>query len=298
MYFYRAFGLNIASELELEHLKPVELPPDNRRDLTIEVDDLAETRAMHSLGAVDQAFISTEAGVVMHWRGVGTLLVSGGNRVRVDFDGAVDMSTRTLALTGPPMGVLLEQRGNLVLHGSAVVMNSKAVAFLGHKGFGKSTTAAALSQAGYPVITDDILAIDISPEESVVWPGLPVLKLWSSSRQAIYGSEQERGGNTGKRIRETPVDQDTPVPLGALFVLDMGETMAKRTIGREAFLGVMRNSYAGRFVGTAGTSPDHFTRCSEVASTVPVFRLRRPPTLESLPNVVSVVEETVRSLYG
>lgn len=294
MLQYRAFGLSLASELELLHLESVSGDPPEVR---INSADLSEVRAVHGLEDVARAFIATDSGVVMHWRDVGTVLVSDGTTIQVDFEPQVDPSIRTLALTGPPLGVLLEQRGNLVLHGSAVVMDSKAVAFLGHKGLGKSTTAAALAQAGYPVLTDDILAIDTESDTFFVRPGLPMMKLWPASSTAIYGPSEEGGDDhADKQLRIADVNQQDHFSLGAVFVLDIGETGAEAVHGKEAFISLMRNSYSGRFAGSEGTPPAHFVRCTKVASSVPVFHLKRRPDLSTLPQVVSVVEATVRSL--
>jgi hypothetical protein len=75
--------------------------------------------------------------------GSGTLQVSHGRSIVVDADNADDR-TAALWVLGPAMGVLLQQRGVLVLHASAVTMDGGVVAFLGHSGWGKSTMAAAM----------------------------------------------------------------------------------------------------------------------------------------------------------
>ena len=56
------------------------------------------------------------------------------------------------------MALLLYQRGFLVLHGSSIKINNGAIAFLGYRGNGKSTTAINLYKKNYPIVTDDILS--------------------------------------------------------------------------------------------------------------------------------------------
>ncbi len=292
MYSYRAFGLHFSSELSLEFLTPSEC---DSPDVSIRVANLERERVAHGLHEVDRAFLSTNRGVVMHWRGVGTVCVSGGDRIDVDFGSTVPSSVRSLALTGPPTGVLLEQRGRLVLHASAVVIDGLAFGFMGHKGFGKSTTVSALGNAGYPLLTDDILSVRCPDQQWLADPGVPVVKLWPSSYEFLIAERGEESGDE-KRMVAPPSTHDTVATLGALFVLEAGQPHVRRISGKESFLSVLRNTYASRFVGTDGASPDLFQACTNLVQTVPVYALHRRPSLDDLTIVVGMVEETATSV--
>lgn len=72
--------------------------------------------------------------------------------------GLVEEAFRRLVL---PM--VLQTRGMVVLHASAVLAPRGVIALCGIAGTGKSTTALALSLAtGHPVWADDVVAIDIA----------------------------------------------------------------------------------------------------------------------------------------
>ena len=62
-------------------------------------------------------------------------------------------------LLGRCTGIVLIQRGLLTLHGSSVLHDGKAIAFVGASSWGKSTTAAALCTRGYRFGSDDMVAI-------------------------------------------------------------------------------------------------------------------------------------------
>jgi hypothetical protein len=49
--------------------------------------------------------------------------------------------------------------GNVVLHGGAVDVGSRAVAFVGHSGAGKSTMTAAMARAGHHYLADEVVAV-------------------------------------------------------------------------------------------------------------------------------------------
>jgi hypothetical protein len=90
----------------------------------------------------------------------------------------VDEHVLRLYLLGPALGVLLQQRGLLVLHASAVAIGERVVAFVGESGWGKSTTAAALERRGHTVVADDVCALHLrGSEDPLVFPAIPRLKL-------------------------------------------------------------------------------------------------------------------------
>jgi len=59
-------------------------------------------------------------------------------------------------LLGPILGAVLRLRQRMCLHASVMEYDGKAFAMVGNKGAGKSTTAAALLQAGARLVSDDI----------------------------------------------------------------------------------------------------------------------------------------------
>src|SRR5580692_542597 len=62
-------------------------------------------------------------------------------------------------LLGQVLSFALVRQGCEPLHATAVVVEGKAVAFLGESGYGKSTLAAAFLQHGHHILTDDLLMV-------------------------------------------------------------------------------------------------------------------------------------------
>ena len=81
--------------------------------------------------------------------------------------------------------LLLARSGELVLHGSGVVVEGKAVVFVGESGCGKSTLAAAFSVDGQPFLSDDTLVLRPSADGYTVMPGHPSIRLWEDSHEAL-----------------------------------------------------------------------------------------------------------------
>jgi hypothetical protein len=80
------------------------------------------------------------------------------------------------------LGLILQQKGYFLLHGSAVKVGDKAVVFVGVPGAGKSTTVAAFAKAGFTVLSDDMTAITFDDSgRPVVLPSYPQIKIWEES---------------------------------------------------------------------------------------------------------------------
>lgn len=110
------------------------------------------------------------------------------------------------------------------LHGSAVVIQNKAVGLIGQSGYGKSTLAASFLKAGYPVLTDDLLAVKKSGREFKAAPGPAHLKLYpETAKQLLPKSLKGIPMNRSARKLVFPLKnrraQLSPIPLSALYVL-------------------------------------------------------------------------------
>jgi hypothetical protein len=108
--------------------------------------------------------------------------VSGGRQISVWPVAGASPKDVEIFLSGPVWAALCHQRGLLPLHASAIVSRGAITAFAGHRGAGKSTTAALMASLGYKLVTDDILPV-VFNQNSVpgAWPYLRRLKLQSDS---------------------------------------------------------------------------------------------------------------------
>lgn len=92
-------------------------------------------------------------------------------------------------LVGPVLGFVLRFREVCCLHASAVNIGGRIIALAGPHQAGKSTTAAAFVKLGYPVLTDDIVALAEADHEFLVQPGYPRLCLWPDVETPLYSSQ-------------------------------------------------------------------------------------------------------------
>jgi len=329
MFIYKAFGLEIASEIELPGMIGNGLwggDPDVRI----------------ILGEVDQSLVTgaevegpnyrvSGDDVYLWWDDIGKVRISNGELVTVepvsDLESADELNLIPFIL-GPVMALMLHQRGFLVLHGSAVNISSvshdslvsksssalnitggestsndlpSAVAFLGHRGNGKSTTAIHLYVEGYPLVADDILAIKFNPDgKPVVYPGYPHVRL---SDEAYHQVRDRTDILTPIRTLAGKLFCDAsyqfspePVNLERIYVIEKipkdegGSTGISVLKSQENLIDLIRHSVANRIFQHT-TQQENLLNCARLVNNVQVKRLEIVHSFEDIQDLVSVIRE-------
>lgn len=219
----------------------------------------------------------------------GSLRVRGGREIVVGPLPGADPRVVRLNVLGAGLGVLLHQRGRLVLHASAAAVGGGAVAILGARGSGKSTLAASLHRSGRPLVADDVTPVD---GEGRAIPGFPQIKLYPDAARAL-------GHDPAPWPRVHPESEKRafeladgfagePLPLRRLFVLAEGDALAIEPIpGREAMIEIARQAFCPALV--EGRS--HFDQCAALAERAEVLRLRMPRSLDVLGEAAQRITE-------
>src|SRR4029077_16007034 len=124
------------------------------------------------------------AGELLRFAGAGDFHI-GLDGIRFVSSGESDLAE--LRLLGPVLSYWFERRGFLTLHASAVSVNGRALAFLSRHGGGKSGLAAALVQAGCPLLTDDLAVLEESVGGWEVRPAYPEMRMWPDEASHFVG---------------------------------------------------------------------------------------------------------------
>lgn len=300
MWTYSAYGLTLQSELALPELRPI---PPAEPDVTLRLGPLewwddGVTPLLADFSAPGQALLC--------WERVGAYLARGGAEVVVDpWPGAPEDLVR-LPLLGVVLAVLLHQRGRFVLHASAVEIGGEAVAFVGPKGQGKSSLAAALYARGHALVADDILVVDLEhPDGPRAVPGSAQLKLWPDAVRWALGEDPDAVPElaAGYRKRGWPVEArfaGEVLPLRKIFALAEGPALAARPLGpRASFAQLAAHTYVARFGDELIRGDDavvHLRRCARLLRAVPVCALERPLAIERLADAARLVEAAMLEL--
>lgn len=91
------------------------------------------------------------------------------------------------------LALWLELKQVLCIHANALAYKDKAIALVAPSRMGKTTLTAALSRAGFALMTDDMLALHQEGEDYVVYPSWPVARMWPDTLDSFIG-------NTGQQL--------------------------------------------------------------------------------------------------
>jgi hypothetical protein len=228
---------------------------------------------------------------------IGTFRVRNGDEITISPARDADESELRLFLLGPALALLLHQRGQLVLHASAISIGDQAVAFLGEHGWGKSTLAGALYARGHTIVADDVVAVHAADTQPTVYPGFPQLKLWPEAVRQI-GGEPADLPRLHRRYekRAYPAHRGfstRPLPLRCIYVLAEDSQALVEDIATQASLvELIRHTYTTRVLETT-PDPGHFRQCVSLASSIPVRRLKVKRSLAALSEAAATVERDV-----
>jgi hypothetical protein len=227
--------------------------------------------------------------------------------VRIDIRWMEGISVTDLRtyLLNSAVTVALNLRGIPCLHASGVVVNGRGALLLGPSGTGKSTTAGALMAAGNELLTDDIAALDLRPDQVWVHPGHPRLRLLSESAAALNESFDllppvwTNPWLTPKRYLDASAGaggrRQEPARLGVIYVLaprdgEAGAPAITPVPPREAVRWLLGYAYGGVWLDTQRLGR-LFRSLARVTELVPVRMVHRSDRLADLPRLVHMLAE-------
>lgn len=253
--------------------------------------DIANFRSCDPSGSRPNLRVGTLSGGtylgLFYGDGVRFAVERAGREVWADWPENYTLEDACTYLVGPVMGLLLRLRGTVCLHSSAVAMDGRAIALVGAPGAGKSTTAAVFARSGFPVLSDDIVALADKGTSFFVQPGYPRVNLWPDSVLELFGSEGALPRITPTwDKRYLPLDQNghrfasSPLPLGAIYILDSRDSalaapVIEEVSGSEAFVALVANTYVNYLLDQDMRRAE-FDVLSRVVSEIPVRRVQMP----------------------
>jgi hypothetical protein len=246
-------------------------------------------------------FCITREGAFIFQEGVCSLLMRGGREIIIESQSGVDHTTLS-ALILDFIGTLLHQRGLFVLHASALLVGGGAVAFMGKSGLGKSTLALTLYLRGCPVISDDIISVDLAGDFPRVIPAYPELNVWPETLTALSNDpssfDRVRPASEKRIVPTSELFVQHPLPLRRIYLLTEGEiTRIESLAPREATFALVEHSYRPEL--SEGSSPAiHLFQCAQLARIIPVRCVKIHRTPDSIDTLAQLVEADARGTFS
>ncbi|MFD0697811.1 aldolase [Paenibacillus sp. GCM10027628] len=296
---YKAFGMHVSSEIPLPELMQSE-GLEHSEDLVITMDNL--TQRWDEMVDDGNNFIAQNDVFLFKIPDTAIYCMEKGSKITVSPLPGADIDKVRLFLLGTCMGATLLQRRVLPLHGSAVVIDGKAYAFVGESGAGKSTLAAAFGQKGYQLLTDDVIAVTLNPElgMAIVHPAYPQQKLWQQSMDH-FGLQSNQFSPIFQEENKFAVPvfsnfHQTEIPLAGVFELTKSEndTISMTPMNSlEKIYALMRHTYRGSLITKMGLQQWHFTMTAAIAGQIQMYNVLRSTTRFTAFDLVSQITHQI-----
>jgi hypothetical protein len=303
-YRYRVYGIDIVSDSELTM-------PRHEHEPVCHVACIRAPAALFATAIEGAVFHPLSDGwqrsAVLHdgsayvsWGSVGEFLVAADGR-RIACRPAAQCSAESFQvyMLGQALSFALVKQRIEPLHATVVEIDGQGIAFLGGSAFGKSTIAASFLEAGYRLVTDDLLVLQESGGTITAYPGPPRIKLFPdmAARFLDRSAGVQMNADTGKLI--VPLDERQtcthPVPIRAMYVLASPvESCHQRTVTietlsfRESFIELVKGTF-NRRLGGAPRMERQFTVTARLADAFPIRRLAYPRQIERLKDIHDIV---------
>lgn len=293
MHRYRISGLTVASEIALPGAWPLDC---GTPDVVIRQGSVAPTLADPAISTMH--WEANEACFLLRAVGTASILIERGDTITFEPEAGAPAAACAAYLQGTAMGILLNQRGGIVLHAGAVAVNGRAMLFCGDSGEGKSTLVAALSMLGYPALSDDVSLITFDADaQPFVSADARQLKL---SDEAIRATRLEaRRGDAiplrgAKSYVTAPLQSCTgELPLGAIYLLRSVAAAPDRIVRLDtanAIQQVGRNAHRARTLRRMGQSARYFAAGVKMIRHANVYTLERQRCISRLSDTAAMLE--------
>jgi len=294
-YSYRAFGLNILSEIAVSAFKPAPPAPP---DVTIRKGDVpSELPGVINKGVLYQ---SSATGFILNIDSVASYYAREGSEITVRPCENADDRQVSAFLNGTVFGAIIHQRKLLPLHASTVIYRQQCLVFAGLSGAGKSTMAASLINKGATLVADDISVVDCSGNRPLVYPAYPAIKLWEDSLLHL-GFAHEKLLPVRELLRKyyQPVErfEGEPSAIDRIIILNSHNLpgfQRRELTGVDKFIMLKKHTYLFRGIPKTSLQENHFTLVSRMAASIPVHILTRPNSGFDIKSMILEIDDLIK----
>ena len=295
-FSYVISGLTVQSEIELPSAIHAIAPPLTP-EITIRSGVLPERLPGPARSGLD--WQCSDDSFLLDVPTVARFLIRSGAEIVFSRHAGCDEGDLTLFLVGTCLAAVLQQRGRLVLHASAVAVNGKAMIFCGDSGAGKSTLAATLAARGYALMNDDVCSLSRTADGRYeVHPDGRLLKLWAASLDHLHAGQQRGPAvrrNAEKYYQAAGNTEHQARPLGGVFILQRMEQDEPASLHRmgtaQAMRELARNAYRPALVSVMHMDPAYFAASAALQQTVGLWTLSRQMTFAENDAAIKLLEQ-------
>lgn len=308
MFYYRFYGLKIASEVALPVgvINHINLEEEKEIDLFFKIDKekVLDLPFKEFDDYVNQEHHSKHT-YVNCLTGKYEILADGKSVNFIRFTYCSSEQDIAACFVGIVLPYILQVRGIVPIHASGITHEEGAWGFMAGPGVGKSTIQIALMEKGMQFFTDDVMPLSIGEDVVLVHPGYAALKLDESSisiaSQQTFINEDSLAEGATKQVYsldETNACKDTK-KLKGLFLLkpyndSVGNIKVKQLQGHEKLIHILANTFTLGIINPETTIQYMSIFSSSIFKEIPVYSLEYPKEFSYLNEVCDQVIQTIK----
>lgn len=301
-YQYLAYHLNILSDLPLTHLDEIEVKKNIDLFVThkpIFQNPTLELTKVYRRG-LNAAFCQVDGNsLLLDWSPLMKFLAVSGKELIIDTTQKEEDLVSLFALS-EALGMILFQRGYFLLHASCVNINDKAVVFLGEPGAGKSTIAAAFAKAGFKILSDDMVCIDVQGKREInVIPSFPQIKVWKETAEKL-----ELDANSLESISEgikkyawknTSTFQQSALPLNSFVIISAPKQIQNIQVlsSSQIPIELIKHFPLPEQLLKGNVLKMYFEKSILIAKHAKAFEVSRSASFEEIPNFIDLIVRSI-----
>lgn len=176
---YKAFGLNIQSELQAPDWLAENPGFIGEPDLVIKLAPINSIIPHYQEdNTIFRRAVKVDNHLLLVTSNADHYLLMDAKNIIIEPSPQSDIKSLQTYLFGSVMNIILQQRDFLTIHGCSVAYNGGAYVFVGNCGIGKSSLALTFMQQGFKVTSDDLCAFKThANDQAVIYPSYPHIKL-------------------------------------------------------------------------------------------------------------------------
>lgn len=302
MFYYKAFGLQINSDMEL-----LQIPKSKSVNDEIKIRRGVVPPKLED-DYIDYYWIQIkEDEVLFRVDDVASYYIKSGKKITVEVAENIleeNIPLIQMYLMGTAMGVLLIQRGIVPLHGSCVRRkDGMTILFTGESGAGKSTTAAYFSNENWDIMSDDVTPVQIENNSGMAYPSFPQQKLWDDAverqeleekKARLLWKDQERK-KFSMHSEATFYDKKEKLDFVIqLIPKEQSGITYREVLGVEKAVLLREHTYRKFLYADNKSKQEHFQQCAKIAEKLKVFQIFRPIGKETERQIFELTEHIIK----
>lgn len=308
MYYYKVFGYIFRCAYEIKQLYAV--PPTEHFDVDIILHEMPEEIVQTAKAQTIFPCIGWTDRLFWMHNNYGILAVYQSGKIYAKSVSDKDTFYLLQYVLGYGIAMYAHLQGRITLHCGCVAINNRCVIITGDSGAGKSTLTHTLITDGATMLSDDVVAIDYSPDGvPLVYPAFPQQKICrDAALKQGYRLEDLLYVDPEKdkfAVLHTDCFSSDPYPLHSVFHLSCSKQKDEASFSDgliveplEGFAKVnvlLDNLYLCNVIPKTGLSAQAFQLCVDTVKDKRVFNITRLQGKDTLQAIKQVIYSTAQN---